>query len=266
MAELTKQERDALIERMNDLDERLYPDDPDQDPDQKTSILLREEYYQVKAEYADRLPRMLLSRCPHTGEDLLRVFDPFGMDGPWWQIQTDILYEEPRAPETFQVLLGAADLQDREPIEVRQQVQPGPGAPFVVPRLLGLPGMQAVIGRRVLATGDVTYPIAYFSPEEIAPIELHQPWCRQDYWFKTEDGDPAWSVSNDLFDFDLEPWLKNGQLFWTDLEDPEGSVLGAGDGICPFVGLPGLQERQQVGAGDVFSMGLPTGEPPDPFA
>lgn len=263
--ELTRQDRNDLISELKAINDRLYPEDDAVQPDRPTSILLREKYYQVKGEYADRLPRVVLSRCPFTGQPLKRAFDPFGLDGPWWHSLSDVVYEEPRSPASFQVLLGAVDFRDRAPAEVRVQVIPGPGAPFVVPRLLQLPGMKAVVGRIELTTGDIAYPIAYFSTEKIEPIQLHQPWCRADFWFANEDGDAAWSIANDKFDFDLAPWMAAGRLLWTDLTQEDAPVLGVAGGSCPFLDLPGVRQPQQVGGGEVVLMGLPTGAPVNPF-
>ncbi len=266
MAEtLTREERDELIREMVRIDNLLYPPDGSDGPGTRESILLRERFYQVKGEYADRLPRMVLSRCPFTGEPLKRVFDPFGLDGPWWHLLNDIKYDEPRAPEAFQVLLGAVAFHGRVPDEVIEEVRPGPDVPFVVPRLLDLPGMKAVIGRIDLATGDTAYPVAYFSTAEIEPILLHQTWCRKDYWFPTDSGDAGWSIANDVFDFDLAPYLADGRLLWTDPADPDGRVLGPADGECPFLDLDGDRQLQQVVAGEVDLIGLPTGEPINPF-
>ena len=262
---LTKDERDLLIKEMVRIDDELYPEDETKDPGVRESILLSERFYQIKGEYADRLPRMILSRCPFTGEPLKRAFDPFGLDGPWWHSLLDVVFDEPRAPEAFQVLLGAVNFHGRTPTEVQEEVQPGPGVPFVVPRLLSLPGMKAVISKVDLATGDTAYPVAYFSTAEIEPILLHQPWCRQDFWFPTDSGDAGWSIANDVFDFDLAGYLADGRLKWTDLADPEGAVLGPEDGECPFLDLPGDRELQQVVGGKAGLIGLPTGDPVDPF-
>lgn len=262
---LNKEERDYLLQTMNEVHGDLYPADDSQAPDDKQYFRLKEKFYQVKEEYADRLPRLILSRCPFTGEDLKRAIDPFGLDGPWWQVSNDVTYDEPQSPETFQVLLGAVDFLGRTPTEVKAQVKPGPGVPFVVPRLLDLPHMKAVIGSLKLATGDTAYPIAYFSDADIDPSQLHQSWCRNEYWFPTEGGGEGWSISNSIYDFDLAPYMQDGRLFWTDLNDPQGEVLGAGNKKCPFINLKGEKERQMVAGGQINLMGLPNGDTINPF-
>ena len=81
--------------------------------------------------------------------------------------------------------------------------EPGPEVPFVVPNLLELPGMIAVVGRIELETGDVAYPIAYFSDKKTRATDLHATWLRSEYWFKDESGNSCWNISNDEWSFDL---------------------------------------------------------------
>jgi hypothetical protein len=125
--------------------------------------------------------------------------------------------------------------------------------------------MICVVGRVPLATGDQAYPLAYFADQPTAPTQLHQPWLRNMFWFKTEEGRTAWSTVNYVFDFDLQKWVENGQLRWVLLEKPEQRVYGAKDGPCPFVNLPGERTLQQLVGGRRDVMGLPTGERVDPF-
>jgi hypothetical protein len=262
---LTREERDQLLAELADIDARLYPEDDADAPESRQAALLRERYYLKLGEYADRLPRVVLSACPHCGEPLTRVFDPYGLDGPWWHVDVEVAFEEPRPCPHFQVLLGAVDLHGREPSEVGAEVKPGPAAPFVVPALLALPGMKAVVGSLALATGDTAYPIAYFSDQPLEPARLHQSWCRDAYWFKDADGNAGWSIANDPYDFDLEPHLAAGRLSWVDLAERPPYVRGAADGSCPLVELPGDRERQKLCGGERELFGLPSGEVVNPF-
>jgi hypothetical protein len=262
---LTREERDRLLAELADIDARRYPEDESAEPEARESALLRERYFLKLAEYADRLPRVVLSACPFCSEPLARAFDPYGLDGPWWHTDVEVAFEEPRSCPHFQVLLGAVDLRGREPAEVTAAVKPGPDAPFVVPVLLDLPGMVAVAGLFELATGDLAYPIAYFSDQEIAPAQLHQPWCRDAYWFKDAEGNAGWSIANDVYDFDLAPHLAAGRLRWVDLAGQPPRVCGAADGPCPLVDLAGDRERQLLSGGERELYGLPNGEVLDPF-
>ena len=210
---LTRERRDTLLARLRELDTMLYPpDETALTPRGAERARIKETYFKVLDEYFDRLPRVVMSVCPFTGNPLVRSFDPFGLDGPWWH--KDILAEinEPAAPSTFKTLLGALYLGSRQPAEVIQEVIPGPEVPFVVPRLLGLPGMVAVVSELKLETGDRAFPVAYFSEQDIPPAKLHQTWLRQDLWFKTETGDTSCLIANDTWDFDLAPCIERKQL------------------------------------------------------
>ncbi len=263
--ELDRKQRDEIVQRIYSLEASLYPaDEADELPDEERPRV-RERMYAALAEYADRLPRMRLSVCPYCQTPLKRTFDPFGLDGPWWHLDVQVKYEEPSPCEHFRVLLGALYFGGREPVEAKDEVRPGPEAPFVVPALLALPGMICVVGRIKLATGDSAFPLAYFCNQPTRPAQLHQPWLRNMFWFKTDSGDTGWATANSLFEFELGTFVQNGQLRWVNLEEPGDRVYGRDDGPCPFDGLPGDHERQQVGAGKRALLGLPTGEILAPF-
>jgi hypothetical protein len=263
---LTRPQRDELVRRLQALDARLYPGDPAAEPSHRERARLEDEELALLGEYADRLPRVAMSRCPLSGALLRRSFDPFGLDGPWWQLDRTFSPDEPAAPPTFRVLLGALDLRGREPAEVTEDVLPGPDAPFVVPRLLELPGMVAVVSRLTLATGDLAYPVAYFSSEEIPFASLHQFWTRPELWFKTDSGDDGWIARNDAWDFDLPRWIEAGKLWWIEPGDERLVVHGHDAGRpCPYAGLPGERLPQILAAGTRDTDDPPSGSPPAPF-
>jgi len=262
---MTKEIRDALIAQLRELDRKLYPSEGRPSLKTRERAQTEELYYKVLGEYYDRLPRMVLSVCPFTGEPLKRAFDPFGPDGPWWHKEHLIDIEEPRAPKTFQVLLGALSLRGRPPLEVQEEVLPGPEVPFVVPRLLSLPGMVAVIGQLALETGDIAYPIAYFSKEAIRPRDLHQPWLREDLWFE-EGNETLWTTANDVWDFDIVPYVASGQVKWLRPGLKDLTLLdNNSEEVCPYINLTGERRPQILADGDVEYADLPNGEPLEPF-
>jgi hypothetical protein len=227
---------------------------------------LRENYYLALGEYADRLPRVTLSTCPFSGKPFKHSFDPWGLDGPWWHQSREFDIEEPAAPPTFKVLLGALALNGRNPVEAKRVVTPGPEVPFVVPRLLKLPGMVAVISQLKLESGDVAYPVAYYSPEPIPPEQLHQFWLEQDFWFKLADEKSAWLIANDPWDFDLQPWIKSGKLRWIRPGDPNAEVVDTQTGeACPYLNLPGDRFPQNIAFGERSLLELPDGTSVNPY-
>jgi hypothetical protein len=257
-----KSERDALVAEGRALVAQLFPSEgPRPAPDQRSK--LRERFYQGLAEYADRLPRRPMGVCPFTGEVLLRSFDPYGFDGWWWHVDCLVRVEEPRAPAAFQVLLGAVRLGRPAPVEAKAAVKPGPDVPFVVPALLALPGMQAVVSRIEMPTGDVAWPISYWSEAEIHPKDLHQPWCRDTYWFPTDSGAAGWSIANDPWDFDLAKWIAAGKLGWADLDAAVPKVTR--EKLEFLVDLQGDRKPQVFADGQRDLLDLPDGTPAMPF-
>lgn len=258
-ASLTRAERDALVAELRALERSLFPPEDEPEPTRRESARLWEGWYRAAGEYADRLPRVAMGACPFTGAPLKRAFDPFGLDGPFWWKDRPFAIDEPDAPPAFKVVLGALALHGRNPTETLDEVIPGPEVPFVVPRLLGLPGMVAVISRLECETGDTAYPISYWSAAQIAAEDLHQPWLRQELWI-----DGSWLIATDPWDFELSRWIGLDKLFWYDAES--GRVLGAGSGArCPYLDLAGERAPQSLSGGERSTLDLPDGQPIEPF-
>jgi hypothetical protein len=258
-------ERNVLVRRLQEIEGLLYPEEEAARPGADEMKGLYERQNLTLAEYSDRIPRVRLSVCPYCSAPLKRAFDPWGLDGPWWHSSVKVKYEEPAVCEHFRVILGALNLGGRTPTEAVSQVLPGPDVPFVVPKLLELPGMVAVIGSLRLATKDQAYPIAYFSDKPTRLNQLHQPWCREAFWYKDDAGRPLWYVANDEFDFELAKFVESGAVKWVHLEEEDNRVYAAADEACPFLDLPGDRERQQLVVGERDLIGLPSGEPVNPF-
>jgi hypothetical protein len=201
----------------------------------------------IEAEYFQRLPRLPIAPCPHCGQVLHRSLDPFGLDGLWWR--SDTQPDEPAPCPHFCVLLGAVSLGQHQP-KLHFDVHPGPGAPFVIPRLLAHPGMVAVLTEIPLVDEARAYPVAYFAPRRPPIQSLAAPWPRTNFVYTTQLGEHRWRASHEPFDqhppdsddFDLGPWLATGQLRWS---IPGTITLGDQPPTdCPFVNHPGSRKRQ----------------------
>ena len=200
------------------------------------------EMVAVEDEYFRRLPRMAMATCPFCMQPLYRSFDPFGLDGLWWR--SDAQPEEPAPCPHFCVLLGAVNLTG--PVPARDfEVHPGPGVPFVVPRLLQQAGMTAVLGQWAME-GAVAYPIAYFAPRRPPVQALTASWARTNHVYTTQLGVHGWRSAGEALDFDLARPLAGGQLRWC---APGSSQLGEGE--CPYRDLPGVREPQVIAAAEV---------------
>jgi hypothetical protein len=192
--------------------------------------------------YFGALPRTPMSQCPFCGESLVRTFDPYGLDGPWWR--SSATPEEPQACRHFCVLRGAVDFDGQAARGGDFEANIGPQAPYVIPRLLELSGVVAVVSRTRMANRYLAYLVAYFAERRPPPQDLTSHWPRTNYLYATQLGEVRWRIPNDRWDFDLEPWLARGKLRWC-TSDSEKFVLSSGPiRDCPFVDLSG--ERTPV--------------------
>lgn len=221
---------------------------------------------QFKHAYFARLPRIPMSRCPLTGQPLLRAFDPYGFDGLWWQERELTAFEEPAAPRTFAVLTGAVDLRGLPATGGDEQAHIGPGAPFVIPRLLQLPTLECIVMALPMQPGYTAYAIAYFAVQAPPPGSLTSSWRCTSYGWRDARGEPAFSYPTDPWDFELAPWIERGKLKWILPGDPQIQVRSGAASQCPYVNLPGARERQIVRATGMHTVPPPNGETIDPFA
>lgn len=162
--------------------------------------------------YWDWIQPVKLSRCPFCVSDLLRLFDPVDFNGFWWMDRTQRPKAEPKSCEHFQLLQGAVNLNGRPFLETLFECHPGPGSPFVIPRVLELPTMQAVISSIPMHCGYTAYLIAYFSEVPPPSKSLTQSWARKQYHFRLPDGRAGWDVIEDRYEHDLASWITKGKV------------------------------------------------------
>ncbi len=224
---------------------------------------LMDEAAREKTEYFARLPRPVLGCCPFDGRPLERSFDPYGLDGLWWY--PDATPKDPPSCPHFCMLVGAVNYHGEPPRAGAVEIQPGPEVPYVIPRILELPGMIAVIGELEMAPGFTAYPIAYFAERRPPPEELNAGWARKTYTYQTQRGVTGWTVPNDVWDFNLLPWLRNGKLRWCEPGSGNRKLSAAPPDQCPYLGLLGERQRVVVRGKNSWVAGLPDGEPIQPI-
>lgn len=249
----TQQEREGLLRRYseanatyNELMDKGQYDDADRYLKETTSIA--EEYF-------ERLPRMVMGCCPFDGQPLVRTFDPYGLDGFWWDLDATP-QEAPTCPH-FCLLLGAVNFNGRDSHGGDFEVRPGPQAPYVIPRLLDYPEMIAVISHIEMDNGYVAYPITYFAERRPPPQDLTTGWARAIHSYTTQLGESAWREPNDSWDFDLRPWLEKDKVRWCEPESGNQKLSDEPPERCPYVDLPGERQRMVVRGKRFWTEGLP---------
>lgn len=188
--------------------------------------------------YRDWLPEVVVARCPFSGEVVRWPIDIVDLDGWFWDSDAPI-HRLPRVPARWLMMTGAMRLV--QPVTYTEfYCEPGPGAPFVVPRVLNEPGVVAVISE--LRVGRHTgWPLTYFGPTP-SHAELEGLWGSHRYLVVDDDGayrgwgeTPPWPPD---YDFDLAPWLSSEKLLWIAPED-EAATLQQGTDGCPYLGIEG---------------------------
>ncbi|MEZ6235173.1 MAG: hypothetical protein R3B68_13375 [Phycisphaerales bacterium] len=260
---LTKSERDQILARWTTAMNR-YRDCVERE-DVTGANRASDEADTALAQYFDRLPVVAMSTCPFTGKPLMRSFDPFGLDGPWWQPGAQRFAPTPSF--TFCVLRGAVHLQGKRVIGPALEAAIGPEVPYVIPRLLALSNMTAVIGELSMSPGYKVYTIAYFADPKPPAKDLTADWPDTSYTYKTLFGEGGTVIPVDVWDFDLKPWIAKGKLRWcvpgsgneTVAPPAPRSITGAQD--CPYLDLKGRREYLAVRGDQVWNRGLPNGDP-----
>jgi hypothetical protein len=214
--------------------------------------------------YFDGLPVVVISRCPYCGTAVTSPFDPWGLDGFWWQERELGAAGSPSACPHFRLLSGALSLRGNAPLGGEHPAHPGPDVPFVVPEILQQETAIAVIASLAMRNGYRAYPIAYFSSNEIAAAALSPTWRTTTCSFTTPDGRSAWSARSAPWDFELAPWISRGKLRWIVPEDEEATLCDAGE--CPYLHLPGERKNQIVTRDRLRLVDPPSGDEPDPFS
>ena len=203
----------------------------------------------LREQYLDSLPVVALSRSPMTGDMLEYAIDTAGLDGLWWDAVQPV---RPLQQGTTDLVGLAGAMRLGSPLEVTPfEVRPGPEVPYVVPRLLALPGVHAVVSQ--VSVGVHTgYVMTYFAehPEEV-PRRVNT-WGTDSYEVIRPDGTLAWSQDDDSAfldrDYDLEPWIRAGKLLWIAPGDTS-LLLRAETVACPYLALPGSRRDRTIADG-----------------
>jgi hypothetical protein len=263
-----KEDRNLLLTRVRETEAKLGGGmKTGRQVSYETRKQIGKEIKELKAQYFAQLPRYVFGRCPVCNAPLEQVFDPWGLDGFWWQEKLSGLCPKPSACEHFRVLCGALNLNGRPPHGGGSESYPGPEVPYVIPKTLELLTMVAVISSIPMQNGYTAFPISYFSSDKPPTTALANPWTKRTCSFiNPRDGKAAWTIMTDPWDFALMPWVERGKIQWIEPGDPENILKSAPANHCPYVNLTGLQLRQVIKNDKRFTQPPPHNEVVNPFS
>lgn len=213
------------------------------------SAELHDRAHEMHERYVELLPTVPVSRCPRTGELWSWRVDVVDLDGWFWQYEGATRRLKENLPLTWLAVTGA--MRVAEPVPwTRFVVSPGPGAPYVIPRILEHPEIVAVISQ--LPVGPHTgWPVTYFGSRSTGETMVND-WGRDMFDSYAPDGTwEGWSADEVFFDdmdFELEPWVRSGDLHWI---APGDTTMTPRTGIegCPYLDLDGPRAEARIERG-----------------
>jgi hypothetical protein len=266
-APLTKRARDQLLAGISEIQAK-FREVARTKPQPLATIRsgLSKQKAELLLQYFVQLPRHAFGRCPVCNVLLEQAFDPWGLDGFWWQEQLSGSCPKPSACEHFRVLTGALNLNGKPPLGGEAESYPGPEVPYVIPKVLELPGMVAVISSIPMTNGYTAYPISYFSQDQPPTSALANPWTKRSCNFTDASGEPVFTYKTDPWDFELLPWIVKGRVKWIEPGDPQNVLKSGPAERCPFIDLKGLRLQQVIKNGQRSTKPTPHREVINPFS
>jgi len=232
----------------------------------KVRSQLNKQQNELLQQYYAQLPRYVFGRCPFCNILLEQIFDPWGLDGFWWQETLTGRCPKPSACEHFRVLTGALNLNERPPLGGEAESHPGPEVPYVIPVVLDMPTMLVVISSLAMVNGYTAYPISYFSQDKPPTPALANPWRLTSCSFITANGKSGFTYKTDPWDFELLPWVMKGKVKWIAPGDSQNVLKSAPAEKCPYLNLQGLRLRQVIKKDQRHTQPPPNKEVYNPFA
>jgi len=225
---------------------------PESGPASATPDDVMRRLAEMRAEYEAHVPVLPLSRCPFTGRAVYHSIDPYGIDGLWWSYESPVRPVE-SLPSRYLAFSGSMKLVlpfENSPFLCK----PGPGSPFVQPRILHNERVKAVIS--TLPIGNHRgFPVFYFADPVQKGMGVTNDWGMSFWQHHDPDGTPQWmSVTENEreYDFNLKPWVTSGKLLWIAPGD-RTMTLRTGLKDCPFTGLGGEEKNQRIQYGKVWT-------------
>ena len=213
---------------------------------------LNEQIRTAWEQYQTKLPIIALSRCPFTNEIWSHSFDPYGLDGFWWNCYQPIRrLDEPNGGRFFS--FRGAVAPPALPLAVPFLVEPGPDVPFLIERLMRFPSMTAVISHVRIGELD-GYVVVYYTSSDLPNDQRTNDWGTDSYFYRGPQGhyeQAQYFDAEDEFQYGLEPWIEKQRIQWIEPGD-ESLTLHNGTVGCPYLGLPGRKAVWRMKAGRIW--------------
>jgi hypothetical protein len=205
-------------------------------------IFLQTHIEDLTREYLDLITYRGISRCPHTGIVAIYPIDDFGLDGLFWRFDAPVRPLSDLPPTLF-ALTGAVDVD--ELVEAAPfLVKPGPGAPYVLPRLLVDEQATAVVSSLSIGRHQA-YCIAYYASRPLDTFSAAAEWGTDEWTLRYPQGAAATLAMLELEterDYDLAPWIESGRLSWIAPGD-DTLTLRTGTDDCPYLEAGGRRSE-----------------------
>jgi hypothetical protein len=144
------------------------------------------------------------------------------------------------------LLRGAVNLNGNAPHGGDFVARIGPEVPYVIPRILEVPGMIAVLSKLEMTPGYTAYLIAYFAERRPPVQDLAAHWPRTTFLYNQGAVLHRWCFDHEASDFDLAPWLERGKVRWCDPASNNARLSTDSSENCPYVDLPGRRECLEI--------------------
>ena len=267
MSPLNLKERNELIKRIESLTRQMYGPRDKKLPTEELRALNKERD-EARLQYLEGLPVVPVGRCPYCETIVKKTIDTFDLDGPWWNVFAKDT--KPQSCKHFFVMLGALNLEDfsfdDSLVENDNEIQPGPEVPYLVPRILEIPGMKCILySKRIILEKHTAYFMTYFADPPAPPEKGHQGWLRSQIFYVDEQGHSFWNSRNDVWDFDIENWMteSSSKIGWIHPDDADMKIQFSAPDQCPYIHIPGRRRPLLIKQGKVHELPLPNGIPFD---
>jgi hypothetical protein len=210
---------------------------------------LEDTLRQMEEEYLAWLPAYLLACCPFCGSEVRESIDTYSLNGlvtngwcgtpgteglGWWKntrYQTECKH--------VRIVIHCVSLNDLIPDDVFCNVELGPAVPYVMQEPLRAPDSVVVVHSLPVSRFDddkpqhryTAYFMTYFVKSEQAFYGAIQEWLHHRGLVRYDK----------YLDFDLRPYIEQGQLYWLDPDDPDLPLRNRPVEACPYLDLPGSQ-------------------------